>query len=456
MFATRHSQLAWRFCLVVLAGLIITLFAWLPAPAPVAAQSPAQDIFNRVNQFRSENGLPAFTWNGALASAAQEQAGYMATFNVYSHTGYGGSSPYDRASSYGYVGWVAENIVGGTKLTPRNGLIWWINSPVHLNTLLTTRYTEAGTGFAQGYDQNFYALVVGVPDSYAPSAPSVPDDSPAPIYVTPIEISEPNEDGSIVHVVQEGQTAWAIAAVYEVDLNYILLINGLESGGFLVPGDEVIVQLGEGQEPPPTPTPPSTHVAREGETLWSIAARYDLTLAEILYYNGLDINYLLRPGDELIVHWQEGRPLPPTPTPQQTHNVRSGETLWSIAIQYGLSLEQLLSWNNLASDAVLQINQELRIRPLPSPTETPSPLPATATATPTLAPASPTPQAVAQVTVAPPTARPVAAGESLAPSPSPDTAVEAEAGPGSSSLNWVIGGLVLLGLFGVLAVRRGV
>ena len=400
--------------------------------------------------------MPAFTWNSALAAAAQEQASYMAEFNVYSHTGYGGSRPYDRASSYGYVGWVSENIVGGTRLTPRNGLIWWINSPVHLNTLLTSRYVEAGTGFAQGFDQNFYALVVGLPDDFAPTAPSTPDDSPAPIFVTPIEISPPGEDGSIVHVVQEGQTAWAIAAVYEVELNYILLINGLESGGFLVPGDEVIVQLGEGQEPPPTPTPPSTHIARDGETLWSIAARYELTLAEILYYNGLDINYLLRPGDELIVHWREGQPLPPTPTPQQTHFVKSGETLWSIALQYGLTLEQLLSWNGLTTDALLQVNQELRIRPLPSPTETPPPPAPTATATPALALASPTVAAVAQITVGPPTARPVMAVEPAASSPTPVAALaETAAGPAISPLNWLIGGLVLLGLFGVLAVRRG-
>ena len=432
---------------------------WLLPREAVVAQSPIQTIFDLVNQFRIENGLPAFTWDNALAAAAQEQANYMAEFNIYSHTGYGGSRPYDRAFSYGYRGWVSENIVGGTNLTPRAGLIWWINSPVHLNTLLTSRYVEAGTGFAFGFEQNFYALVVGLPDDAPQSAPTVPDDSPAPIFVTPIEVSAPGEDGSIIHVVQEGQTAWAIAAVYEVELNYILLINNLESGGFLVPGDTLVIQLGEGQAPPPTPTPPSTHFVKEGETLWSIAARYDLTVNDLLWYNGIQADEFLTVGAELVVRLPEGQAPPPTPTPQQTHIVQGGETLSGIAFQYGIPLTDLLAWNSLTADAILQINQELRIRPLPVPTETVQPPatepPASATPTMTVTPAGDAAavalpaETVASAQLAPLAAPPT---PTLVPTVLPAQTVQADTAV--SPIIWIVLGLMVMAGAGVVMIRR--
>ena len=131
-------------------------------PTSISAQagSPAE-ILRLVNQVRTGYGLPPFVWNGTLASAAQVQANYMATNNVYSHTGAGGSTPQSRALTAGYPGHATENIVGGTNLTPSQGVIWWQNSAIHFNTMISQSYIHAGVGFAQGHDQNFYALVVG-------------------------------------------------------------------------------------------------------------------------------------------------------------------------------------------------------------------------------------------------------------------------------------------------------
>ena len=152
---------------IILIGLLLLLL-WLtgkPTPPPAIAQSPASEIIQLVNNFRVANGLPAFQINNSLMIAAQQQADFMAANNIYSHTGAGGSSPQSRAEAAGYVGWVSENIVGGTNLTPQKGLIWWQNSAVHYAALVSTRHTEVGAGFAAGFDQNFYALVVGQPSN---------------------------------------------------------------------------------------------------------------------------------------------------------------------------------------------------------------------------------------------------------------------------------------------------
>ncbi|MCB8986169.1 MAG: LysM peptidoglycan-binding domain-containing protein [Ardenticatenaceae bacterium] len=235
----------------------------------VAAQSPTTDILTLVNALRASYGLPPFEYNPTLAVAAQNHANWMSQTAVYSHTGAGGSTPQTRANAAGYPGYVSENIVGGTKLTPQQGVTWWRNSAVHFNTMISTRYTQAGVGFAQGHDQNFYVLVVGQPDD-APVATTDRQEEVAyaniPFFVEPIEVSPPREDGSIWHTVGEGHTLWAIAARYEVSIADIMLYNNLTEDSTIQPGDELLIRLAEGQEPPPTPTPPATHKVQPGDS----------------------------------------------------------------------------------------------------------------------------------------------------------------------------------------------
>ncbi|MGD8806234.1 MAG: CAP domain-containing protein, partial [Chloroflexota bacterium] len=132
-------------------------------PLAAAQSGPAAEIFQLINNFRASQGLPPFQYNGILAAAAQGHATWMAQNVIYSHTGAGGSSPLSRATAAGYSGYVVENIVGGWQMSPRQGLIWWQNSPVHYNTLVTSSYPQAGVGYATNGTENMYVLLVGRP-----------------------------------------------------------------------------------------------------------------------------------------------------------------------------------------------------------------------------------------------------------------------------------------------------
>ncbi|WP_338460832.1 peptidoglycan DD-metalloendopeptidase family protein [Synechococcus elongatus] len=62
---------------------------------------------------------------------------------------------------------------------------------------------------------------------------------------------------------------------------------------------------------------------------------------------------------------------------QETHRVQPGETLWSIARSHGLTVAQLLSYNQLAEGSLLRIDQVLRLQPTtaePVPTATTAPI----------------------------------------------------------------------------------
>lgn len=337
------------------------------------AEAQGNEILQLVNAVRAEYGLAPVAYNAQLAAAAQGHANFIATEGIYSHYGVNGSTWQDRAQAAGYPGWAGENLVGGTRLTPQQGVTWWRNSAVHFSNMLNPRWTEAGVGFAVGNGQNFYVMVFGTQNDAPPPRAQQPVVD-VPFIVAPIELAAPNPDGSIVHVVGEGHTFWAIAARYEVSIADLYLFNGLNEDTVLNPGDRLTIRLADGQPPPPTPTPPTTHTVREGESLWTIAAAYRTDLDTLLWLNGVTIDHVVYAGDQVKVRLGEGEAPPPTPTPQQSHIVRAGDTAFGIALQYGLSLDELLAFNKLSADTLLQIGQELLIRP-PTPTPEPTPMP---------------------------------------------------------------------------------
>lgn len=78
------------------------------------------------------------------------------------------------------------------------------------------------------------------------------------------------------------------------------------------------------------------HVVTAGDTLFSLAQEYGVPLSLIAIDNGLEVPEPLVPGQALVIRF-----------PETVHTVRPGETLTSIARDYGISLRQLYQ-NNLA------------------------------------------------------------------------------------------------------------
>ena len=103
----------------------------------------------------------------------------------------------------------------------------------------------------------------------------------------------------------------------------------------------------------------NTHVVKSGDTLWSIAKKYGVSVEELkeknnLTSNALSINQvLLIPGeDESSVE---------VPSSSEYYTVKAGDSLYAIANKYGMSVDELKDLNNLTSN-LLTIGQRLRIK----------------------------------------------------------------------------------------------
>ncbi len=99
-----------------------------------------------------------------------------------------------------------------------------------------------------------------------------------------------------------------------------------------------------------------THVVRRGQTLASVARANGVRVRDVAEANGLSLQKRLRPGTELIipipprspVRAARHEPAPDTPEGKRVrYRIKAGDTLGSIAAQYGTTVHELQAWNGL-------------------------------------------------------------------------------------------------------------
>ncbi|MEZ4769050.1 MAG: LysM peptidoglycan-binding domain-containing protein [Caldilineales bacterium] len=183
------------------------------------------------------------------------------------------------------------------------------------------------------------------------------------------------KQGSVTYVVQRGDNLSSIASRYGSSVSAIVQANGLTTT-VIRPGQSLIVPIvsGTGSGAPETRVTsgsPATsassggsHVVRRGESLWSIASRYGVSISALRSLNGLSGDVIL-PGQTLSIPASSGREStiqpgsipPPQVAPSASgcsgsYTVKPGDTLYGIAARCGVSVRRLQEANGITGSSI--------------------------------------------------------------------------------------------------------
>lgn len=198
----------------------------------------------------------------------------------------------------------------------------------------------------------------------------------------PVPLPYPGKGGAgCSYVVKPGDTLYSIALAYGVTVQAIASANGIANPNYIYAGQTLVIPGcgGTGQPQPPTSGDCFSYTVQAGDTLSSIAWAYGDTVAGLTYRNGIVNPNLIRAGQTLQVcpgggsGGYPGKPTYPTyptkpgtgkPWPiacAQTYVVQPGDTLYSIGLAYGVSVNALMKVNNLYDPNVIRVGQTLCI-----------------------------------------------------------------------------------------------
>lgn len=149
-----------------------------------------------------------------------------------------------------------------------------------------------------------------------------------------------------IYTVKKGDSLWKIANKYNTTVEKLKSANNLKTNTLSVGQKLVIPSISV------SPGVSDTYIVQKGDSLWSIANKFNMTVSELKNLNNLT-NNLLSIGQVLKIKDSSNNG-------KTTYTVQKGDSLWVIANKYGITTEELKNYNKLTSN-LLSIGQVLKI-----------------------------------------------------------------------------------------------
>ena len=149
-----------------------------------------------------------------------------------------------------------------------------------------------------------------------------------------------------IYTVKKGDSLYSIAKQYNTTVNDLKNLNGLSSNlltigqSLIVPNLEIIDPIENGE-----------YIVKSGDTLYSIAREYNIPVNDLISYNNLPTT-ILSVGQTLQI--------PNLNSSDVIYTVKSGDTLYKISSDYGVTVDSIKQLNNLNSN-LLSVGQQLYI-----------------------------------------------------------------------------------------------
>ena len=152
---------------------------------------------------------------------------------------------------------------------------------------------------------------------------------------------EYNTDVGYYYTVQAGDTLWSIARKFNLSVDKLKDINNLNSNIISI-GQKLVVSenISMGN---------NYYIVKKGDTLYSISRKFNISVNDLKKINNLNSD-LLSVGQSLLVGKNN----------KKEYIVEKGDTLYSISRKFNTSVSELVSLNDL-SNTILSIGQKLLI-----------------------------------------------------------------------------------------------
>ncbi|NMC30539.1 MAG: LysM peptidoglycan-binding domain-containing protein [Pelolinea sp.] len=248
---------------------------WMPAADVFSASgATAADLIALIQGWRAAAGNTPLVENPILDVTAYDTAYAMAAQGLHTHIG----NASGRISAYGYGngGTVhcTENFAMSYGEADINEIYGYWDDPDHRLPATYAAYTDVGAGVATAGNGWYYYVLhacYSSGGSYSPTSSSATAIPGAPTatnavsqIIVPVVTATPQADGSVVHIVQNGQSLWAIATAYGTKIDAIKQLNNLTSDSIY--NNDPLMIFPAGSKPTPIPTATVTPTSAPTQT----------------------------------------------------------------------------------------------------------------------------------------------------------------------------------------------
>ncbi len=179
------------------------------------------------------------------------------------------------------------------------------------------------------------------------------------------------------HIIQSGDTPWLLSQRFDVSLDQLLAINGMNQYTVLYVGQSIkIPKLVGSKDAAGESGQYQDYIVKSGDTPWLLSQRFGIDLSEFLRINNLNEASILYIGQTLRIPFTNNvqpiepiEPTEPTEQPQGTepyityitHTVQHNDSAWNLSVDYGIPMFELLKVNNISENDTLYDGQKLTI-----------------------------------------------------------------------------------------------
>lgn len=148
--------------------------------------------------------------------------------------------------------------------------------------------------------------------------------------------------------VRSGDTLSSIARRYNTTVNQLLTWNKLSNANLIRVGQRLKVSV-------KTTSPPlvqTVYTVQRGDTLSAIARKYNTTVSQLVTLNGIKNANAIRVGQKLLL---------PKPAATKKYTVRSGDTHYAIALRFNTTVSRLATLNRISNVDLISIGQIIQL-----------------------------------------------------------------------------------------------